>query len=54
MVSGASSLGLVRDELFATIEEAEASLEQFIVERNNGALLQQAVDNCSRCAARST
>ncbi|CAH0215364.1 hypothetical protein SRABI70_02095 [Pseudomonas sp. Bi70] len=45
MVSGASSLGLVRDELFATIEEAEASLEQFIVERNNGALLQQAVDN---------
>ncbi|SDI24112.1 hypothetical protein SAMN05216588_113116 [Pseudomonas flavescens] len=45
MVSGASSLGLVRDELFATIEEAEASLEQFIVERNNGSLLQQAVDN---------
>lgn len=45
MVSGASSLGLVRDELFATIEEAEASLEQFIVERNNGGLLQQAVDN---------
>ncbi|UCJ15354.1 ferrous iron transporter B [Pseudomonas sp. MM211] len=45
MVSGASSLGLVRNELFATIEEAEASLEQFIVERNNGSLLQQAVDN---------
>lgn len=45
MVSGASSLGLVRDELFATIEEAEANLEQFIVERNNGSLLQQAVDN---------
>ncbi|TBU84800.1 ferrous iron transporter B [Phytopseudomonas dryadis] len=45
MVSGASSLSLVRDELFATIEEAESSLEQFIVERNNGSLLQQAVDN---------
>src|SRR5690606_11427533 len=35
----------VRDELFATMEEAEHSLEQFIAERNNGSLLQQAVEN---------
>lgn len=45
MVSGATSLNLVRDELFTTMEEAEASLEQFIVERHNGSLLQQAVEN---------
>ncbi|MEN0107554.1 MAG: ferrous iron transporter B [Pseudomonas sp.] len=44
MVSGATSLSLVRDELFATMEEAELSLEQFIAERNNGSLLQQAVE----------
>jgi len=34
----------VRDELFATIEQAELSLEQFIGERSNGHLLQQAVE----------
>ena len=45
MVSGATSLNLVRDELFATIEEAESSLEQFIADRNNGSLLQQAVES---------
>ncbi len=45
MVSGATSLNLVRDELFITMEEAEQSLEQFIVERYNGSLLQQAVEN---------
>ncbi|CAD5110358.1 ferrous iron transporter B [Zestomonas carbonaria] len=45
MVSGATSLSLVRDELFATMDEAEQSLEQFIAERHNGAPLQQAVDN---------
>ena len=44
MVSGATSLSLVRDELFTTMEEAEASLEQFIAERDNGSLLQQAVE----------
>jgi hypothetical protein len=37
-------LGLVRNELFATIEQAEQSLEQFIVERHNVSLLQQAVE----------
>ena len=45
MVSGATSLNLVRDELFATMEEAESSLEQFIADRHNGSLLQQAVEN---------
>lgn len=44
MVTGVTSLGLVRDELFATMEQAEQSLEQFIAERQNGALLQQAVE----------
>ncbi|MES2820302.1 MAG: ferrous iron transporter B [Pseudomonadota bacterium] len=45
MVTGATSLSLVRDELFATMEEAESSLEQFIAERHNGSLLQQAVES---------
>ncbi|SFB53471.1 ferrous iron transporter B [Azotobacter beijerinckii] len=44
MVS-ATSLTLVRDELFATIEEAEQRLEQFIAERHNDSLLQQIVAN---------
>ena len=44
MASGAASLNLVRDELFVTIEEAEQSLEHFISERDNGSLLQQAVE----------
>lgn len=45
MVTGATSLSLVRDELFATMEEAEQGLEHFIIDRNNGSLLQQAVEN---------
>ena len=45
MVTGATSLSLVRDELFATMEEAEQSLEHFIIDRSNGSLLQQAVEN---------
>ncbi|WP_079201877.1 ferrous iron transporter B [Pseudomonas sp. CC6-YY-74] len=45
MVSGATSLNLVRKELFATMEEAESSLEHFIAERLNGSLLQQAVES---------
>lgn len=44
MVTGATSLGLVRNELFATIEQAEQSLEQFIADRHNVSLLQQAVE----------
>ncbi|MNQ01227.1 hypothetical protein D3C85_138860 [compost metagenome] len=45
MVSGATSLSLVRNELFATMAEAESSLEHFIAERHNGSLLQQAVES---------
>lgn len=45
MVTGVTSLSVVRDELFTTIDEAELSLEQFIAERENGSLLQQAVEN---------
>jgi hypothetical protein len=45
MVTGVTSLSLVRDELFATIDDAELSLEHFIAERDNGSLLQQAVEN---------
>jgi hypothetical protein len=45
MVTGVTSLSVVRDELFATIDEAELGLEQFIAERENGSLLQQAVEN---------
>ncbi len=44
MVTGVTSLGLVRNELFATIEQAEQSLEQFIADRLNVSLLQQAVE----------
>ena len=42
-MAGVTSLNLVRDELFATMAEAEQYLEQFIAERQNGSLLQQAV-----------
>lgn len=45
MVTGATSLSLVRDELFTTMEETEQNLEHFIAERHNGSLLQQAVEN---------
>ena len=45
MVGGVTSLNLVRDELFVTIEEAEHGLEMFIAERSNGSLLQQAVES---------
>jgi len=44
-MAGATSLGLVRDELFATMEEGEQSLEQFITERENVSLLQQAIES---------
>ena len=45
MTTGATSLALVRDELFATMEQTEHQLEQFIAERNNGSHLQQAVES---------
>lgn len=48
MVTGATSLSLVRDELFATMEEAEQNLEHFIAERQNGSLLQHSVECLSQ------
>ncbi|WP_152222686.1 ferrous iron transporter B [Pseudomonas sp. SCB32] len=48
MVTGATSLSLVRDELFATMEEAEQNLEHFIAERQNGHLLQHSVECLSQ------
>ncbi|HHX35176.1 MAG TPA: ferrous iron transporter B [Gammaproteobacteria bacterium] len=45
MVIGATSLSMVRDELFATMAETQQYLEQFLEARDNGALLQQAVTN---------
>lgn len=44
MVTGASSLSMVRTELFTTIEQAEKSLEQFIADRSNVSYLQQGVE----------
>ncbi len=45
MVIGATSLSLVRDELFATMAETQQCLEEFLDARDNGALLQNAVSN---------
>ena len=45
MVTGARALSLVREQLFATIEEAESHLERFIVERHCSSLLQRAVES---------
>ncbi|MBF7730708.1 ferrous iron transporter B [Pseudomonas sp. N040] len=45
MTAGATSLSLVRDELFSTMEQTEQQLEQFISERDNGSHLQQAVES---------
>ncbi|KTQ74470.1 ferrous iron transporter B, partial [Enterobacter hormaechei] len=38
-------MSLVREQLFATIEEAESYLERFIVERHCSSLLQRAVES---------
>ena len=45
MVIGATSLSMVRDELFATMAETQQYLEQFLEARDNGMLLQSAVSN---------
>ncbi len=45
MVIGATSLSMVRDELFATMAETQQYLEQFLESRNDGSLLQSAVGN---------
>ena len=45
MLTGATSLDLVRDELFASVGEVEDLLQQFLEERQNGSLLQQAIES---------
>lgn len=45
MVIGATSLGVVRDELFATMAQTQQYLEEFLDARDNGALLQNAATN---------
>lgn len=45
MVTGATSLSMVRDELFTTMVDTQNFLEQFLEERDNGALLQHVVTN---------
>lgn len=44
MLTGATSLDLVRDELFASIDEVERLLQQFLDQRDNGSLLQHAIE----------
>ena len=44
MLTGATSLDLVRDELFASMGEVEDLLQQFLEDRHNGSLLQQAIE----------
>ncbi|PAU87348.1 ferrous iron transporter B [Pseudomonas sp. WN033] len=44
MLTGATSLDLVRDELFATIGDVEDVLQQFLEDRRNGSLLQRAIE----------
>ena len=45
MATGASSLGVVREELFATMTETQQNLERFLEERDSCPLLQLAVSN---------
>ncbi len=44
MLTGATSLDLVRDELFVSVGEVEDLLQQFLEERHSGNLLQQAIE----------
>lgn len=44
MLTGAHSLDLIRDELFASMGEVEDLLQQYLEDRSNGSLLQQAID----------
>ena len=45
MVTGATSLSMVRNELFTTMVDTQNFLEKFLEERDNGTLLQQVVTN---------
>lgn len=44
MLTRATSLDLVRDELFISVREVEHLLQQFLEERHSGNLLQQAIE----------
>lgn len=44
MLTGATSLDLVREELFASMGEVEDLLQQFLEDRHNGSLLQHAIE----------
>jgi len=44
MLTGATSLDLVREELFASMGEVEDLLQQFLEDRHHGSLLQQAIE----------
>ncbi len=44
MLTGATSLDLVKDELFTSMGEVENLLQQFLDDRHNGSLLQQAIE----------
>ena len=44
MLTGATSLDLIREELFASMGEVEDLLQQFLEDRHNGTLLQQAIE----------
>ncbi|GGE38507.1 hypothetical protein GCM10007421_10510 [Halopseudomonas oceani] len=44
MLTGTTSLDLVRDELFASMGEVENLLQQFLEDRQNGSLLQQSIE----------
>ncbi|NLD13589.1 MAG: ferrous iron transporter B [Gammaproteobacteria bacterium] len=45
MATGATSLSVVREELFATMTETQQNLERFLEERDSGTLLQRSVHN---------
>lgn len=44
MLTGSTSLDLVRDELFTSMGEVEDLLQQFLEDRQNGSLLQQSIE----------
>ncbi|MFA5677878.1 MAG: ferrous iron transporter B [Pseudomonas sp.] len=44
MLTGATSLDLVRDELFVSVSEVEELLQRFLEKRHSGNLLQQAIE----------
>ncbi len=44
MLTGATSLDLIREELFASMGEVEDLLQRFLEDRHDGSLLQQAIE----------